>query len=172
MSKLKQYQAEVLSILLAHASGKKCFLHVDRDQDALWVTDFPRFAPAEPCLSVLHEQGFPVRAEEGKRLWKIDLSLEKWNGFCTEAVTFPAFPAEKYTDAYALCRILFSHPADANVNNLSSARCILKNEEDEALLLKSVPMLLQNASKAIRQKKPEASCTAYLLACWLNERGK
>lgn len=113
MSLLRKEQ-ERLWAALNSCCPSGCFLRQSVDPSALWVSDFPRRGGDENAArEKLSLFGFRVLPTRQDGLWLLDESMESYRAiedflpFCV-----PALPDEEaLLPVYALCRLLWLHPA-------------------------------------------------------------
>lgn len=105
------------------------FVRVDRSDEALWISDFPRretyLAEMEKRLAAL---GVQCRLDEGLKMWRLDWTEEKWAEVLSSMPAEPpGYPGnEALHETYAFCRYALLHPAKSSCESLRLARAILK----------------------------------------------
>ena len=104
---------ELLSVL-----GRKCFLHLDREGQQLYVTDFP-LRNEDVAASVrekLEELGYEI-VVRGQALWGIDPGKVKWHEWLEEKKRADAiYVTDETLPLVSLARLWEKNaPADENV---------------------------------------------------------
>lgn len=166
-------QVALYQMLQAHAE-RPCFLRLCDTPEALWVTDFPRSTQETgPAREALAGLGCRFWQEESKGLWYVDWTLEAW-GLVLASLPeqVPAMPQkEALHPAYALCRLLMSHPAPLENQPFEPLRTLVKGSQRPAgVLLKTVPALQKDAAMRLRKGLPLAHAAGRVLAQWLNDQ--
>lgn len=172
MADLLHLQEQAFRLL--RESGQPCFLRISKTDDCLWVTDLPRriesLADVEQSLADL---GLCCRLDPASRLWHIDLATERYASLASLLPTNPPpFPAdESLHEAYALCRLLLSHPAELATQPLEPVRAILKWLTFPELC--PFPASLSGQCAALlRLGQPLPHLGGQLLAAWLTQKGE
>lgn len=105
------------------------FVRMDRSDDALWISDYPRrgkcLAEMEKRLAAL---GVRCLLDETMNMWRLDWMEEKWAEVLDGAPTeLPDYPGEEALhEIYAFCRYALLHPAQSCRESLRFARAVLK----------------------------------------------
>ena len=170
---LKNLQTQ-LHDLCALYSPKPFFLRRSLTHDCLWVSDLSRRVDARHLkllAKALENQGFFIFFTEETQLLGIDLSRE---GYAALLQNFPILPPllpanEFLHPAYALCRLLLSHPVPFEQQPLAPLREILKavSAPEELTLLQRIPSLSQQCAQRLREKNPLPHAAGRVLAEWL-----
>lgn len=142
------------------------FLRIDRSDDTLWVSDFPRRnADMYEAEERLREFGVRCVLDEKARLWHLDWTEKKWKEI-TAALpqSIPSFPVdERLHTAYAFCRFALLHPGKPTDESRRMLRTVMKGSAD---FLK----LYEEASQALRKGQPVAyDAGRFLAAKLMNE---
>lgn len=139
------------------------FLRLDRSDDALWVSDYPRRnADTSRMVEQLNAFGVCCRLDEKTRLWHLDWTMEKWEQIITSLPeSIPPFPAdEKLHAAYAFCRFALLHPGKRTDESMRMLRAVMKGSAAFA-------RLHEQAAQALRNGRPIAYEAGRLLALQL-----
>lgn len=139
------------------------FLRLDRSDDALWVSDYPRRnADVSGIEEKLKAFGVRCMLDEKARLWHLDWTMEKWEQIIASLPeTIPPFPAdEKPHAAYAFCRFALSHPGKRTDESMRMLRAVMKGSA-------SFARLHEQAAQALRNGHPIAYDAGRLLALQL-----
>ena len=153
---------------LVKALDAPCMLRVCREDDCLFVTDFPGRFPerAGEKKTALEEAGFDVRPSG--RLWWIDPGRAMWDAF------IESFPREELPDPmdvplplYSLARRLTGKPVPAAIQPLVPLRILLKAADagDAEKVIRLLPPVL---SACLREKKPLPEAAGWVLCRALN----
>lgn len=169
-------KSEQQRLYLAIAQEVRCFVHICAEDEALWVSDLPRRTEQYgEIVKSLEALGFSCRIDVEKQLCYVDWTQEKWQElFKAEPAHIPPLPrAQRYHEAYALCRLWLLHPAEQTRENLAPVRRLLKRmEEPEQRLLDEIGFFYREAAVRLREGKPAAYDAGRLLAGWLMERSE
>ena len=145
-----------------------CMLRVCREDDCLFVTDFPGRFPekAGEKKTALEEADFDVRPSG--RLWRIDPGRAMWDAF------IESFPREELPDPmdvplplYSLARRLTGKAVPAADQPLVPLRILLKAADtgDAEKVIRLLPPIL---SACLREKKPLPEAAGWVLCRALN----
>lgn len=125
------------------------FLRVDRSDDALWVTDYPR-RNADVSETEVRLKALGVRCilDEKAKLWHLDWTEEKWEPFIAALPeNAPSFPVnEKIHPAYAFCRFALLHPGKRTDESMRMLRAVMKGSADFTGLHEQAAQSLRNGS--------------------------
>ena len=98
------------------------FVRVDRSDEALWISDYPR---RETCLAETEKRlaalGVQCRLDEGLKMWRLDWTEEKWAEVLSSMPAEPpGYPGdEALHETYAFCRYALLHPAKSSCERKS-----------------------------------------------------
>ena len=172
-SLLQNAQAQIYAILSGF-SPCGFFLRCSQDDQFLWSSDFPRrteHAAMENAIAALQAQGMVCRLSLPSQMLHIDYSLSKYEGLTALfPTTPPALPShDELHPAYALCRLLLTHPASLESQPLIPLRKVLKasNAADSAVLLRMLPGLHEQCAQWLREGKPLPYAAGQAIARWL-----
>ena len=139
------------------------FLRLDRSDDALWVSDYPR---RNIDLNGIEEQlkalGACCRLDEKARLWHLDWTIEKWEQIITSLPeSLPPFPVDdRLHAAYTFCRFALLHPGKRTDESMRMLRAVMKGSA-------AIARLHEQAAQALRNGHPIAYDAGRLLALQL-----
>ena len=105
------------------------FLRVDRSDDALWISDYPRREDHPDAMrQTLRAMGLACMMDERSGLWHLDWTEEKWIELLNSLPdTLPPYPRDEgLHEIYAFCRFALLHPAKSSPESLRYARAVLK----------------------------------------------
>lgn len=139
------------------------FLRIDRSDEALWVSDYPRrYADTQSVEEQLRKLGIVCVLDEKTKLWHLDWIEEKWNELiCSLPETPPELPEDEHLHpAYALCRFALLHPGKRTRESLRMLRAVLKET-------KTIRQLHEEAVRTYREGQPIAYEAGRLLAAQL-----
>lgn len=156
-----------------NASGGSCFVRVCRDDGALWVSDAPRLGMAlSPFKARLEEQGVAVLPDALNGLWRLDWTLEMWQRRLEPLPhTPPPLPVDAdLHPAYALCRLMLTHPSPLERQPMAMVRRVAKLTAKEEALKRCVPALHGLCAQRLRKGEPLPSAAGAILAAWLAEK--
>lgn len=167
-----ELRARVLAAL--RADGTACFVRDARDDQALWVTDYPMHATAtDAARERLLALNVCYWLDEQSRLWQLDLTAEGYARLCEGLPTQPPpMPCDdRLHYAYALCRLLLLHPAPLADQPLAPLRRVLKlyDGADERML-HAIPPLNELCAALLRQHQPLPTAAGRALALWLHQK--
>ncbi len=152
----------------------RCFVRVCDDNGALWVSDLSRrYSGCLEMAAKLKSEGFRMKLDEEAQLCYLDWTLERWQEEIAKLPQeCPGLPAqEEYHEAFALCRLWLTHPAELEEAHLSTLRCVVKRTaETPDRMLRTVRSLYEEAAMQIRKKKTVAHAAGRVLAAWLYEQ--
>lgn len=167
MDSLQASQAALFKALTeSGASG--CLLKVCAAPEALWVCDLPRRGGDTPRThSILSAHQVIVLPESQNGLWLLDWSPERYQGLAARLPRCaPAFPnSDALHPAYALCRLLLSHPFPLESQPLGPSREVMKLEGRPPEQWNArLPRLHGQCAALLRQKAPLPTLAGGLLA--------
>ncbi|MBP3645636.1 MAG: hypothetical protein J6K55_04340 [Clostridia bacterium] len=139
------------------------FLRMDRTDDALWVSDYPRRnADTIGVEEQLRSIGVSCALDEKTKMWHLDWTEDRWDELIRGLpLTPPALPADdSLHPAYALCRFALLHPAPRTPESLCMLRSVLKGTQ-------TIRQLHEEAVSAHRAGQPIAYDAGRLLAAQL-----
>lgn len=105
------------------------FLRVDRSEDALWISDYPRrTADTAEAVKLLAQMGVQCATDQKNGMWHLDWTREKWSEVLLALpCRLPPFPEdESVQDCYAFCRYALLRPSATTDESLRFVRMILK----------------------------------------------
>ncbi|MEG1968014.1 MAG: hypothetical protein RR142_10110 [Clostridia bacterium] len=155
-------------------SAHPFFLHVCKDADALWVSDFPRKEQKpEKTLEALACMHIQCHFHEHSCLWYMDWTLDGYAQAMQGLPTVPpALPKEGALHlVYAFCRLLLAHPAPLEAEPLEILREVLKLvHRPQNALLQAIPALHEACAQRLRVQKSLPYSAGRVLAQWLLEK--
>ena len=158
--------------LLWQANGA-CFLHDAREDDALWVTDLPaRTAELEGVRASLNALGVTCRLDASRRLWRLDPSCERYAEALAKLPNEPPpFPNDdRLRPAYALCRLLWLHPAPLAAQPMEPIRRVIKLSQGATdPMLRAVPRLHAECAALLRERLPLPHAAGRVLSLWIQK---
>lgn len=156
---------------LREASGVSCFVRLCASDDALWVTDLPRRTESvEAARKALDALGVRCMEDGAGGLWRLDWPPDGWRErLGALPAQPPPFPRdEALHPAYALCRLLLSHPAPLERQPMEQVRAVFKRASGapEALLGLVSPLHGESARR-LRAGEPVAHDAGRVLSDWI-----
>ncbi len=146
--------------------GGNCFLHVARQDDALFITDYPARVPGAPAYESVLQSGFVVTGLPG--LWLIDAAPQRYAAW---AAALPEVALPPMTDAnlplWSLAFRLLSSSTPPQQQPLHLLRAGLKCLETDAEQLPD--RLLPLLADAQRQGIPLPTALGAYIALHLKE---
>ena len=140
---------ELLSVL-----GRKCFLHLDREGQLLYVTDFP-LRNEDVAASVrekLEELGYEI-VVRGQALWGIDPGKVKWHEWLEEKKRADAIYVTDETLPLVSLARLWEKNAPADENVLFARKILLSAGSKKQELVFLLRQLCREYALCLRVKK-------------------
>lgn len=158
---------------LQKGTGHHFFVRIAAQDDALWVSDLPRFSTnLSEAEALLLKQGITCKLNEQTKLWHMDWTEQKYQeAFKSLPQAIPPLPTDDQRHAaYALCRLLLLTPLKSPQPTAILRRTLKLSEASKPTLLKAVPMIHAQCAELMRQGKPLPHSAGRILAQWLLEQ--